>query len=247
MWWGERRVFSQQIKASGDIGRASLWGKAKAGKKSSLFPQVLGGEEQGEQSRETRDASPHPSSSSPPAPRGTCGRKIPSAVSSPPPLQPWPGGSPGSGSFHRAGLSNPGCRCPLSPPKTSSLTAEGLVPLLGGKAAAVGQKHGSSWHAGERTSSRLAEQHSRASALRPARAFLLSHASTTFPLPKNNVGALPRCWGEELVLPPGHLLLCLLMGAASWASTGSHLVLVSASAHLFLQLSSHPFFLAALF
>lgn len=256
---GGRRVSSQQIKASSNISKVSLWGKAKAGKKSLLFPQVLwGGEEQGEQSRETRDASPPTSSSSPPAPWGTCGRKIASAVSPPPSsLQLWPGGLWAVVAFTWAGVSNLGFQSPLSPPKASSFTTEGLVPSLGGKAAATGQKDGSSWRARERTGSRLAERLSRASALHLVSASLLSHNGTTSLLPENNVGAFPHCRGEELVLSTntctgsphslGCLFACLLMGAVSWASTGSDLVLVSASAHLFFTLPSQLFFSPAPF
>lgn len=45
MWQGGQPVSSQQIKAGNNISRASLWRKAKAGKKSLLFPWVLSGEE----------------------------------------------------------------------------------------------------------------------------------------------------------------------------------------------------------
>lgn len=80
---------------------------------------------------------------------------------------------------------------------------------------------------------------------------LLSLNRITFLLPKINLGAFPHCQGEEFEFstkgsrhPLGHLLTCLLMEAVPWASTGSNLVVVSASAHLFFELSSHPFFLA---
>jgi len=61
----------------------------KSRKAELALPTGLVGSRTGEQSRQARDASPHPSSSSPPAPWGTCSRKIPSAVSSPP-LSLWP-------------------------------------------------------------------------------------------------------------------------------------------------------------
>lgn len=147
-------------------------------------------------------------------------------------------------------MSNLRCQCPLSPPKASLFTTVVVIPSLGGKTVAVGQKHRSSWWTRERTGSNLVKRHSGISSTR-CKSSLLSLNRITFLLPKINIGAFPHCQGEGFEFstkgsrhPLGHLLTCLLMGAVPWASTGSNLVVVSACAHLFFELSSHPFFLA---
>lgn len=79
----------------------------------------------------------------PSCPRGYCGRKIPPAVLSPPSsLNLLPGVLRAVVAFTQAGVGYWGCQQPLSPPKTSLSAAEGFIPLLGGKAGAVGQEHG---------------------------------------------------------------------------------------------------------